>query len=180
MQSVVERNIVMRRLTVYAHTHTHTHTYTISLSLSLSLSLTHTHTHTHTHTQSYAGTLVFQFIYPPNNSEYLERLADKVYHAHMRQCCQYSTVLSLCRVVRSRVEALSSGMWFTFLFWGAGLHIRFAADIVTRTVDTCTTTCTPNVRVAHFKTHNYICGLVILLSWQDKNDVIKQTKEQGL
>jgi hypothetical protein len=63
---------------IYKHTHTHIYTNT------------HTHTHTHNHSQSNNGKLVFQFIFPPNNSECSERLADKVHHTHKRQCSQYS------------------------------------------------------------------------------------------
>jgi len=93
MRSVVDRNVVMRRMTTYMH-HACKHA---SLH-----ARTHTHIHTHTLTM-----LRRNVGFPPNNSEYLERLADKVYHTHMSQCCQYSAVLSLCRAVRSRVEDLS-------------------------------------------------------------------------
>ena len=96
-----------------------------SLSLSLSLS--------HTKLRRNVG-------FPPNNSEYLERLADKDYHTHMRQCCQYSAVLSLCRAVRSRVEVLS----FRHVMYVSILGCR-PADIATSTVDTCTTSYTPNM-----------------------------------
>jgi len=129
MRTVVDRNVVMRRMTVHTYIHAGTR------------ARAHTHTHTHISLTKLRQKVGF----PPNSSEYLERLADKVHHTHMRQCCQYSVVLSLCRVLRSRVEALSFSMWCTFLFWGVGLHIRFAADIATRTVHTCTTSYTLNV-----------------------------------
>ena len=77
--------------------------------------LLHRHTHTHTHTlpQSYAGKLVFQFIYPPKNSQYLVRLADKIYHTHMRQCCQYAAVLSLHRAVKGfQLQACDARFYF--------------------------------------------------------------------
>jgi hypothetical protein len=44
MPSVVDRNLVMRRIPLHTHTHTYTHTYTHTQ--------THTDTHTYTHTNT--------------------------------------------------------------------------------------------------------------------------------
>lgn len=82
MRTIVERNVVIRHDCTYMHAGTRTRT----------------------HTHNSLTKLRRKVGFPPNSSEYLERLADKVHHTHMCQCCQYSAVLSLCRVVRSRVD----------------------------------------------------------------------------
>ena len=48
MRSIVDRNVVMRGMTVCVYTHTHTHTHTHTYIYIYTHIYIHTHTHTHT------------------------------------------------------------------------------------------------------------------------------------